>query len=164
MIALLLILIPVFGGLIGFLLQHESKSKTWALLVSSASLLVMAYGMLGGLTTAETAYDAPWLGQLGASFSLKMDGISAVLCLLTVISYPLILLSTWNNSYNHPAAFYALLLLAQAGIMGVFLTYDGLLFYFFWELALIPVYFLSSICGGARRIAVTFKFFIYTFI
>lgn len=164
MIALLLILIPVFGGLIGFLLQGESKSKSWALLVSSASLLVMAYGMLGGLTAAETVFDTPWLGQLGASFSLKMDGISAVLCLLTVISYPLILLSTWNNSYKHPAAFYALLLLAQAGIMGVFLAYDGLLFYFFWELALIPVYFLSSIWGGARRIAVTFKFFIYTFI
>jgi NADH-quinone oxidoreductase subunit M len=56
-----------------------------------------------------------------------------------------------------------LLLLAQAGLMGVFTSMDALLFYFFWELALIPVYFLCSGWGGERRIAVTFKFFIYTF-
>ena len=58
----------------------------------------------------------------------------------------------------------ALMLFSQAGLMGVFLSYDALLFYFFWELALIPAYFLCSIWGGERRIPVTFKFFIYTFI
>src|SRR5438045_3420874 len=56
------------------------------------------------------------------------------------------------------------MLLSQAGLMGVFLAMDALLFYFFWELALIPVYFLSSIWGADRRIAATFKFFIYTFV
>ena len=56
------------------------------------------------------------------------------------------------------------MLLSQAGLMGVFLAMDALLFYFFWELALIPVYFLSSIWGGEKRIAATFKFFIYTFV
>ena len=164
MIALLLILIPVVGGIAAWILRGETIIKTWSLLVSLASLAVMSVGLLGGLTPAETTFNTAWLGQLGASFSLHMDGISAVLCLLTVLAYPLILLSTWNNTYKNSAAFYALMLLAQAGIMGVFLAYDGLLFYFFWELALIPVYFLSSIWGGERRIAVTFKFFIYTFI
>ena len=56
------------------------------------------------------------------------------------------------------------MLLTQAGLMGVFLAMDALLFYFFWELALIPVYFLCSQWGGEKRIAVTFKFFIYTFV
>ena len=56
------------------------------------------------------------------------------------------------------------MLLSQAGLMGVFLAMDALLFYFFWELALIPVYFLCSQWGGEKRIAVTFKFFIYTFV
>jgi NADH-quinone oxidoreductase subunit M len=60
--------------------------------------------------------------------------------------------------------FYGLMLLSQAGLLGVFLAADALLFYFFWELALVPVYFLCSIWGGEKRIAVTFKFFIYTFI
>ena len=164
MIALLLILIPVFGGLIAFLLRGEKNIKLWSLLVSVASLAIMSFGLYGGLTPSEKSFETAWLGQVGASFSLHMDGISAVLCLLTVLAYPLILLSTWNNTYKNSSAFFALMLLAQAGIIGVFLAYDGLLFYFFWELALIPVYFLSSIWGGERRISVTFKFFIYTFI
>jgi NADH-quinone oxidoreductase subunit M len=77
---------------------------------------------------------------------------------------PLILIATRNNNYSNPGSFYALMSLAQVGLMGVFVSMDALLFYFFWELALIPVYFLSSIWGGEKRIAVTFKFFIYTFI
>jgi NADH-quinone oxidoreductase subunit M len=72
--------------------------------------------------------------------------------------------STYNNDYKQSNAFYGLMLLTQAGLMGVFLASDCLLFYFFWELALIPVYFLCSIWGGEKRIAVTFKFFIYTFV
>ena len=87
-----------------------------------------------------------------------------LLCLLTAISFPLIFIATWNRNYKNAHNFFALMLLSQAGLMGVFLAMDALLFYFFWELALIPVYFLCSIWGGERRIAATFKFFIYTFI
>src|SRR4029079_200125 len=71
---------------------------------------------------------------------------------------------THRNSYKSSNVFYGLMLLAQSGLMGVFLSSDALLFYFFWELALIPVYFLCSMWGGERRIAATFKFFIYTFV
>ena len=86
-----------------------------------------------------------------------------ILCLLTSISFPLVFISTWNTQYKKPNNFFALMLLMQVGLMGVFLAMDALLFYFFWELALIPAYFLCSQWGGERRIAVTFKFFIYTF-
>lgn len=164
MTALLLILIPLIGGCISFLFKTEKQVKTWSLLVSFASLAWMSFALVGGLTQAETSFETPWLGQLGSSFALFMDGASAILCLLTALAYPLIFLATWNNSYKKAPVFYALMLLTQAGIMGVFLAYDGLVFYFFWELALIPVYFLCSIWGGEKRIAVTFKFFIYTFL
>ena len=69
-----------------------------------------------------------------------------------------------NKDVEKPGAFYGLMLLSQAGLMGVFLANDALLFYFFWELALIPVYFLCSQWGGEKRIPVTFKFFVYTFV
>jgi NADH-quinone oxidoreductase subunit M len=83
--------------------------------------------------------------------------------LLTSVAYPLIFTATWRTSYKNARNFFALMLLTQAGLMGVFTAMDALLFYFFWELALIPVYFLCSQWGGDRRIQVTFKFFIYTF-
>src|SRR5947209_3328345 len=103
------------------------------------------------------------MGSLGSSFALKMDGLGKVLYMLTTLTYPIILLSTWKTEYKNPNNFFALMLLTQAGLLGVFISMDALLFYFFWELALIPVYFLCSGWGGERRIAVTFKFFIYTF-
>src|SRR5947209_14470533 len=103
------------------------------------------------------------MGSLGSSFALKMDGLGKVLYMLTTLTYPIILLSTWKTTYKKPNNFFALLLLTQAGLIGVFISMDALLFYFFWELALVPVYFLCSGWGGERRIQVTFKFFIYTF-
>jgi NADH-quinone oxidoreductase subunit M len=83
---------------------------------------------------------------------------------LTAISFPAIFIATSKNQVAQKNIFLSLMLFTQAGLMGVFLAGDALLFYFFWELALIPVYFLCSIWGGEKRIAVTFKFFIYTFL
>src|SRR4029077_1637114 len=108
-------------------------------------------------------FHADWMSSINSSFSVKLDGMGQILCLLTAISFPLVFISTWNSQYKKAGHFFALMLLAQAGLMGVFLAMDALLFYFFWELALIPMYFLSSIWGGEKRIRVTFKFFIYTF-
>jgi NADH-quinone oxidoreductase subunit M len=113
---------------------------------------------------ANLFYDVPWLSELGSRFSLVTDGMGKMLCLLTTISFPVIFIATYKNDYKNPGSFYGLMLLAQAGLIGVFVAGDALLFYFFWELALIPVYFLCSLWGGEKRIAVTFKFFIYTFI
>jgi len=120
---------------------------------------------LAVLTDAKNlAHQSAWMSTLGSSFSVKLDGMGQLLCLLNAVAFPLIFLSTWNSSYKKANNFFALMLLSQAGMMGVFLAMDALLFYFFWELALIPVYFLCSQWGGEKRIAVTFKFFIYTFV
>ena len=164
MIALLLIIVPLLGGVLSFIVKQEKAVKTWSLLVSLITLAAAVWLAGFGNTAGENQFQAAWLPQLGSSFSLLADAAAVLLCLLTAIVYPLIFLVIWKNQYESPAAFYGLMLLAQAGITGVFLAADGLLFYFFWELALIPVYFLCSRWGGERRIAVTFKFFIYTFV
>jgi NADH-quinone oxidoreductase subunit M len=131
--------------------------------VSFITLIAAIAGNAMSQSAAQLSFTAPWLGSLGSSFSLKADGLAQILCLLTAVAYPIIFISTWNTPYKKPNNFFALMLLTQAGLMGVFTSMDALLFYFFWELALIPVYFLCSGWGGERRVAVTFKFFIYTF-
>lgn len=163
MVALLLILIPLIGGLTAFFIKNENTVKTWSMIVSLAALLAMSFGLVNW-TNENRNFSAEWLPQLGSSFTLMMDGMSGILCLLATLSYPIIFVSTWNSKYQSSNSFYGLMLLALAGIIGVFLAADGLLFYFFWELALIPVYFLCSRWGGEKRIAATFKFFIYTFV
>jgi len=163
MIPVLLILIPLVGGLVNFFLKGENAAKSWALLASIATLVVALWS-INQPDAALLSYDAPWLVQLGSRFSFTMDGVSSLLCLLTAVSFPLIFVATYKNNYASPNAFYGLMLLAQAGMIGVFTASDALLFYFFWELALIPVYFLCSKWGGEKRIAVTFKFFVYTFL
>ena len=163
MVVLLLILIPLLGGLVSVFLKNGNASRVWALLVSFATLAVAIAGMTVAKTPDNLHFSASWMGSLGSSFTVRLDGMSQLLCLLTAVAYPLILLATWKTDYRKANNFFGLMLLTQAGLMGVFTAMDALLFYFFWELALIPVYFLCSGWGSERRIAVTFKFFIYTF-
>ncbi|MGZ8549127.1 MAG: complex I subunit 4 family protein [Chitinophagaceae bacterium] len=164
MIPVLLILIPLVAGLAAFFFKNEKAVRSWALFSSIVVLAVSLLGLTIFNDAKYLAYQSPWMSVLGSSFSVKLDGMGQVLCLLNAVAFPLIFLSTWNSSYKKANNFFALMLLSQAGMMGVFLAMDALLFYFFWELALIPVYFLCSQWGGEKRIAVTFKFFIYTFV
>ena len=163
MIVLLLFLVPLIGGLLSFFIKNDKAVRTWALLVSFTGLALSVSAIAFSPSAAQLSYSTPWLGTLGSSFSIKLDGLSKLLCLLTAVIYPIILIATWKSNYTRSNNFFALMLLTQAGLMGVFMATDALLFYFFWELALIPVYFLSSGWGGEKRIQATFKFFIYTF-
>lgn len=165
MISLLILLIPLLGGIFSFLLGANKKAVQLLFVLSSALLLVLTLLTLTSFNQPIwQTFSAVWLPSLGSSFSLALDPLGKILCLLNAIVYFLMSLYLLQKQVEKPAAFYGWLLLAQSGMMGVFLATDGLLFYFFWELALIPMYFLSSIWGGPRRIAVTFKFFIYTFL
>jgi NADH-quinone oxidoreductase subunit M len=163
MIPVLLILIPLFTGLVTFFLKESGTAKGWAFLSSLISLAVAIAGIFF-YPSHQLIFDAAWLPDLGSRFAMQMDGMGKMLCLLTAVSFPLIFAATYKNEYKNAGSFYALMLLTQAGLTGVFVATDALLFYFFWELALIPVYFLCSIWGNEKRIAVTFKFFIYTFV
>lgn len=164
MITVLLIAVPLLTGIIGFFIRSQNGSKGWALLSSLATAAVSILGLTLATNQDLFEFRADWMQGLGSSFHLQLDGMSQLLCLLNALAFPLIFVATWNTNYRNATNFYALMLLSQAGLMGVFLAADALLFYFFWELALIPVYFLCSQWGGERRIAATFKFFIYTFV
>lgn len=163
MIALLLILIPLLSGVAAFFLKRGNTAKSWALFSSLLTLIVSLLGLCVFKNTDQLQFKTDWLPGLGSIFSIRLDGMGQLLCLLTAISFPVIFIATWRKEYKNAHNFFALMLLSQAGLMGVFLAMDALVFYFFWELALIPVYFLCSIWGGERRIQATFKFFIYTF-
>lgn len=103
-----------------------------------------------------------WVMSLGISFSISMDGISLLLVLLTALLVPFIILSSFKTNYKNPHVFYSLILFMQMALVGVFVAMDGFLFYVFWELALIPIYFICLLWGGENRGKITFKFFVYT--
>jgi NADH-quinone oxidoreductase subunit M len=161
----LLIWSPLIAGLLCFIFKSQKNSKALALgssiitlLISFATLIYSKDKYLSGLTDNYV-----WMKYIGASFNIGLDGMGHLLTFLTAFSFPLIFVATYNKEYKNPSSFYGLMLLAQAGLLGVFMAMDALAFYFFWELALIPVYFLSSMWGGEKRIQATFKFFVYTF-
>lgn len=164
MVSVLLILIPLLSGCISFFLKGENQARVWALLSSIITAGVCLVGLTYMKSDAQWSADYQWIPSLGSRFAVGGDGLGKLLALLTAVSFPIIFIATYKTSYPRANQFFALMLLSQAGLMGVFLAVDALLFYFFWELALIPAYFLCSIWGGERRIPVTFKFFIYTFI
>src|SRR5687767_14719903 len=128
MIPVLLIVIPLLSGLIAFLVKQEKSAKAWALF---SSLITLAISVAGVLTTKQDwlAYNKPWLENFGSSFNVGLDGMGKLLVLLTGISFPVIFLATWNSTYKKASNFFALMLLSQAGLMGVFVAMDALLFY-----------------------------------
>jgi NADH-quinone oxidoreductase subunit M len=154
------ILIPFVTALLLLFIKSDKSANTVAI-VSTLGTLVAALVVAGN---GAVDFNATWIPVLNAQFLLHADGLAKILVLLTAISFPAIIIATSQNQPKQKNIFLSLLLFTQSGLMGVFLAGDALLFYFFWELALIPVYFLSSIWGGEKRIAVTFKFFIYTFL
>ena len=163
----LLLWCPLITGLIAFFIKDEKKVKAWALFSSLITLIISIVSLYYADNTKYFLYNNVsyvWMPYIGSSFAVGLDGMGQILTFLTAFSFPLIFASTYKTSYKNASAFYGLMLLSQAGLMGVFVAIDALTFYFFWELALIPVYFLCSKWGGERRIHATFKFFIYTFV
>ncbi len=163
MLTLLLILLPLVAGL-ALLLVKGNSAKFVALTVSLIEFALSAYlcTQMESSSATQYAYSLSWLPEAGISFSLGLDGISMLLVLLATVLCPVIILSTFNTDTKNSSAFYALILIMEAGLVGVFEARDAFCFYLFWEAALIPVYFLAAIWGGQDRIRVTFKFFIYT--
>jgi NADH-quinone oxidoreductase subunit M len=160
MFLLSFLLIPIVAAILLLFIQQEKRAQNIAIVASVLSLAAAVNMLFINVSTV----DLTWLQVLNSRFVLQADGLAKILILLTAISFPAIFIATGKNQVAQKNIFLSLMLFTQAGLMGVFLAGDALLFYFFWELALIPVYFLCSIWGGEKRIAVTFKFFIYTFL
>ncbi len=165
----LLLWIPLLTGIIMFFIKNSKAVKTFALL---SSLLTLVVSLISSRYTDVahhpeylnyTNVSYVWMPYIGSSFSVGLDGMGFLLTFLTAFTYPLIFAATHKREFTNVNVYYGLMLLTQAGLMGVFVAADALVFYFFWELALIPMYFLCSRWGGEFRIRVTFKFFVYTF-
>jgi NADH-quinone oxidoreductase subunit M len=159
-----LIIIPLIGALVvGF--APAARARYLALVVTLVELLVSAglwwaFDPTSGLM--QFAVDAPWLPQWGIRYSLGLDGISLFMVLLTTVVMPLAVLSSFHYITRREKLYYALLLGLTTGMLGVFLALDMFVFYVFWEVMLIPMYFLIGIWGGKNRLYAAIKFFIYT--
>ncbi|TRX37719.1 complex I subunit 4 family protein [Flavobacterium restrictum] len=162
-VSLLLILLLV-GAIVTYLAGDKLASKV-ALFFGLASLgctiVLLNHYNLG----ENISFITRWITQPNVSFALKADGLSLAMVLLTTALTPIIIFSSFGNEYKNSKAFYALILFMSFAMTGTFLASDGLLYYIFWELALIPIYFIALIWGNGdaedRKKAVV-KFFIYT--
>jgi NADH-quinone oxidoreductase subunit M len=148
------------------LIARPAGSRNIALGTAIANLAVSIFACVAfnGDGSMNHEFNVAWLPQTGISFSLGMDGVSLLMILLTNLLAPLIVLSSHSRAFDNEPRYYGLVLMMLGALNGVFLAQDGLLFYIFYELALIPIYFICAIWGGQDRIRVTLKFFIYTFV
>jgi NADH-quinone oxidoreductase subunit M len=113
----------------------------------------------GGFAFEETA---DWIPSIGAKYHLGIDGISLLLVMLTTFLGVIAILSSWSAIHQRTKEYYILLLLLQTGMIGVFVSLDFFLFYVFWEVMLVPMYFLIGVWGSDRRLYAAIKFFLYT--
>jgi NADH-quinone oxidoreductase subunit M len=105
-----------------------------------------------------------WIPSMGIMYHLGLDGISLMMVLLTTFTMPLAVLGSFTYITEHERPYYALLLALTTGMLGVFLALDLFAFYVFWEIMLIPMYFIIGVWGGERRLYASIKFFVYTFV
>jgi NADH-quinone oxidoreductase subunit M len=165
-----LVLIPLVGGLLAWFSSGGSlRWPKWVALFSSLAMLAVGFCLLGYWpddSRVSMGYWVEtrlvWLPDLGASLHFGLDGLSLLMVFLTGLMGLVAILSTWEKVESRPGAFYACLMWTLSGILGVFLALDLLLFYFFWEAMLIPMYFLVGLWGHRLRIYAAIKFFIYT--
>src|SRR3954451_15269363 len=159
-----LVLLPL-AGVVPVLLGDERSAKRMALAVTTLELL-LSVGLWWAFDPAQAGMQlvssAPWIPRWGISYRVGLDGISLFLVLLTTVMMPLSVLESWTSITRRERAFYALMLTLLTGLIGVFLALDLFLFYVFFEVMLIPMYFIIGIWGGANRLYAAIKFFIYT--
>lgn len=160
----LLIVVPLIASLLVFFTKGKA-SRNLALglsIVEFALSLVVFFQYKHNPMSKDLVLNCSWVESLGIHFAVSADALSILMILLTTFLVPLIILSSFNTNYEKPHSFYGLILLMQMALIGVFTANDGFLFYVFWELALIPIYFICLVWGGDDRARITFKFFVYT--
>jgi NADH-quinone oxidoreductase subunit M len=168
----IVIFLPALGALLTLFLRRASAIR-WTALATTTVTFVLSVGLFVGYDPSVSTALAPqlsdvWAGWLPEGFDVKyfvgIDGLSLLLVMLTTLLGPIVVLSSWTYIGEKQKGYYALLLLLQTGITGVFTSFDLFLFYIFFELTLIPMYFIIGIWGGTERIYAAVKFVIYTLV
>ncbi|HRK29690.1 MAG TPA: NADH-quinone oxidoreductase subunit M [Tepidisphaeraceae bacterium] len=182
---LLLLLVPLLGAAVGAFMPSRGAARGWALAVSVITLMLgvgLAWQMnlFAGIDSSLSSIEATRqtvqlqygadaannkfaIDKIGFSFHLGLDTVSLWLVLLTVFLQPLVVLSSWDVIKDRATEYYAWMSLLLAAMLGVFIARDLLLFYVFFELTLVPMFFIIGIWGGPERRFAAGKFFLYTF-
>jgi len=164
-----LIWLPVASGILVLLLGDRSiVLGRWVALAASLATLVLSFPLLAHFDSSTAAFQfierARWISAFHADYYLGVDGISLPLIVLTALMTIPVVIAGWRVIQNRPAQYYAAFLIMEGLMIGVFAALDSLLFYFFWEAMLIPMFLIIGIWGGPRRVYATIKFFLYTFL
>ena len=160
-----LIWLPLLG--VGHVLWAAEERAKEVALGWSLAVFVLSVGLWWAYDPAlgggyQLASSIPWIATWGVNYALGLDGISLFMVMLTTFTTPLAILGSFNYIQKRRKPFYALMLLLEVGVVGVFTAVDLFLFYVFFELTLVPMYFIIGIWGGERRVYAAIKFFLYT--
>jgi NADH-quinone oxidoreductase subunit M len=160
-----LLLVPLIGALVGAFIRSGAHARHWALLASTLTFVVsVALGVefysRGMLSFNPESYQ---IASLGFSFSLRMDAVSLWLCILTALLTPLSIAFSFGSIVDREREYYAWMNALLLTMLGVFVSGDVLLFYIFFELSLVPMFFIIGIWGGPERRYAAGKFFLFTF-
>jgi len=164
-----LIWLPIAAGVLILLLgDRQIVLGRWLALAASLATLALAVPLWAHFdtTTANLQFPQllPWIPRFKAFYALGVDGISMPLIVLTAFMTVPVVIAGWTVIETRPAQYYAAFLIMEGLMIGVFAATDALLFYFFWEAMLIPMFLIIGIWGGPRRVYATIKFFLYTFL
>src|SRR6187549_1136451 len=161
--------LPAVGAILILALMKKDQSSlikkfatAWFALDFIISLWLLKYNRgVGGMQFLE---DHEWIPIIGARYQMGVDGVAVLLIVLTTLLGVIAALSSWNYIQKREKEYYVLLLLLQTAVIGVFASMDLFLFYLFFEVSLVPMYFLIGIWGGENRLYAAIKFFLYTLV
>src|SRR5580698_6368533 len=161
------LLTPLAGLVVLLLIPSGSKNliRIWANLAALAGFLVslpLVIRFQDGLAGFQFEERFDWIPTLGAHYHLGIDGISLLMVMLTTFMGCIAMICSWSAIQDRTKEYYAMFLLLQTGMIGVFLSLDFFLFYIFWELVQVPMYFIIGVWGGPRKLYAAIKFFLYT--
>jgi len=164
-----LVLLPLAGGGLAALAgRFRSEASRWVALGSSLGVLAIALRLWAGRPAGDgdvfLEQRLPWVPSYGIEYHLALDGLSLLLVLLSALLGVVAVLVSWRELERAPGLHHLCILATLSGILGVFLAWDLFLFYFFWELMLVPMYFLIGVWGHAGRIAAAVKFVVFTMV
>ncbi len=158
---------PLLGAVILLFVKKENTEliRRFALIWTLITF-VLSLGFVIGFRPNDPGFQftesRPWIPQIGVGYEVGIDGISLLLIILTTGLMPLAMLSSYKAIADRVKEYYLFMLLLETGMIGVFVSLDLFLFYVFWEVTLVPMYFLIGIWGGKRRVYAAVKFFLYT--
>jgi NADH-quinone oxidoreductase subunit M len=165
----LLTWLPIAGGLLVlFFGDKRIQAGRWVALVTSLAVFAASIPLYTHFQPGQWEFqfieNLPWISSFHANYYLGVDGISLPLILLTTFITIPVVIAAWTVIEQRPAQYFAAFLIMEGLMVGVFSALDGLLFYFFWEAMLIPMFLIIGVWGGPRRVYATLKFFLYTFL